>query len=358
MNFVLLQQDIQFFAKPDATSNRLTLFIFGAVVVAAGIAAFLNARRRGKGRSGSLGINRQAKRLGLTKEQRKAVKEMAGALSLQNPERLLSNSAYLSTALRRRIEQIDKSDEPEPDRERLKSILFSVRRAVANAAAQVRVLPSSRQIKIGQEVSIRTADGTTFDTMISSNVHNGLGVELTHERGGATWRKGTQLQVSFVVDPDRLFAFRTKVIGYNNVRGASVMFVEHVTNIQQKQKRRSPRREYDRPCYFYPVTVITVGRGRKAKKQAFVNKNRRIFGRFEDLSGGGCAVRTQAPLAAGSILKVDFEAAEGKPIAVFGKVRSVDRTRVRGGLMHIMYTRVSRKNLNEIQSYVYGLVDA
>lgn len=136
------------------------------------------------------------------------------------------------------------------------------------------------------------------------------------------------------------------------------MFVEHATNIRQSQKRRSPRREYDRACYFYPVTVITVGRGKKAKKQAFVNKNRRIFGRIDDLSAGGCAIRTQGPLASGSILKVDFEAADGSPISVFGRVRGLERSRNRGRIMHIMFTRVSRKNLNRIESYVYGLVEA
>ncbi|MEE8440712.1 MAG: PilZ domain-containing protein, partial [Spirochaetia bacterium] len=144
----------------------------------------------------------------------------------------------------------------------------------------------------------------------------------------------------------------------NKVGGASIMFIEHATNIRQSQKRRSPRRECDRPCYYYPVTVITVGRGRKAKKQAFVDKNRRIFGRFEDLSAGGCAIRTQVPLTAGSILKIDFEAADGTSISVFGRVRGVERTHNRGRLMHIMFTRVSRKNLNQIQSYVYGLVEA
>jgi c-di-GMP-binding flagellar brake protein YcgR len=190
-------------------------------------------------------------------------------------------------------------------------------------------------------------------------VHNGLGVEVPPERrtGGLTWRKGTPLQLSVVTDNERLYTFRTKVIGYNTARGASIMFVEHANNIKQTQKRRSPRREYDHPCYFYPVTVISVGRGRKARKQAFVNKGRRIYGRFEDLSAGGCAIRTQVPLTVGSILKVDFETVDGTPISVFGKVRHVDRVRARGRLMHIMFTRVSRKNLNQIQSYVYGLIE-
>jgi len=89
-----------------------------------------------------------------------------------------------------------------------------------------------------------------------------------------------------------------------------------------------------------------------------VNKNRRIFGRFEDLSAGGCAIRTQAPLTAGSILKVDFEGADGTPISAYGRVRGVERSRIKGRIMHIMFTRVSRKNLNQIQSYVYGLIEA
>ena len=361
MNGVLLQQDIQFFATPDAGSNRVTLIIFLVVVAAIVLAAVLNARRGGRKTTASTGgLGRQAKRLGLDSSQRRALKQLVGGLSLQNPERLLSNPAYLNHAMRRRIEQIDMSDDPEPERERQKALLFSVKRAVQNSAAAGRTLPSSRQIRVGQIVHIHTAEGQSHESLVTSNVHNGLGMEVPYERraGALNWKKGTPLQISFVLEPDRMYSFKTRVVGYNNARGASIMYVEHAGNIQQTQKRRSPRRAYDRPCYFYPVTVITVGRGRKAKKQAFVNKNRRIFGRFEDLSAGGCAIRTQVPLSAGSILKVDFEGADGTRLSAFGRVRGVDRSRGRGRLMHIMFTRVSRKNLNQIQSYVYGLVDA
>jgi hypothetical protein len=358
---VLLQQDIQFFATPDAGSNRVTLIVFIAVVAIITVAAILSTRRGGKrGASATGGLRRQARKIGLDRDQMRALRRLVAGLSLQNPERLLSNSAYLNHALRRRIDQIDVADDSEPIREREKSLLFSVKRAIQNSGAQLRSLPSSRQIRIGQMVRVHTDDGHSYESQVATNVHNGLGVEVPYERraGSLTWKKGTPLQVSFVVEPDRMYSFKTRVVGYNNARGASVMYLEHAANIRQSQKRRSPRREYDRPCYFYPVTVVSVGRGRKAKKQAFVNKNRRIFGRFEDLSAGGCAIRTQVPLSAGSILKVDFEAADGTPISVFGRVRSIDRSRGRGRLMHIMFTRVSRKNLNQIQSYVYGLVDA
>ncbi|MFW5813976.1 MAG: flagellar brake protein [Spirochaetota bacterium] len=357
---ILLQQDIQFFAKPDPAQTRITLIVFGALILVGVIAAIINGRRGGSGntvRSG--GVTRQAKKLGLQPEQIRALKELVRSLGLQNPARLLTNSAYLNHALRRRIEQLDVADLPEAERERQKSLLFSVKRAIENATTNVRVLPSSRHIRVGQPVMFRTAEGEQRESMIASNVHNGLGLDMPTGRRGDRqgYSKGTPLQVSFVDEHDRLYSFRTRVIGYNNVRGASVMFVEHASNIRQTQKRRSPRREYDRPCYFYPVTVLTTGRGRKKKTQAFVNKNRRIFGRFEDLSAGGCAIRTQVPLPKGDILKIDFENADGTPMSVYGMVRAVERQRARGRLMHIKFTRVSRKNLNQIQSYVYGLTE-
>jgi len=357
---VLLQQDIEWFAQPDPAQTRITLIVFGAIVAVGIIAAIINSRRTsgggGAGRSGGLG--REAKKYGLDSDQRRALKELVRTLGLQNPRRLLTNSAYLNHALRRRMEQLEAANIPDAERERQKSLLFTVKRSVQNATSDIKVLPSSRHIRVGQPVHIRAADKSTHDSLVSSNVHNGLGIEMPYARRTSrmNYEKGTSLHVSFV-DNDRLYSFPTRVIGYNTSHGASIMFVEHASNIRQTQKRRSPRREYDRACYFFPVTVLTTGRGRKQKTQAFVNKNRRIFGRIEDLSGGGCSIRTQVPLPKGDILKIDFENADGSPISVYGMVRGVDRHRARGRLMHIKFTRVSRKHLNQIQSYVYGLTE-
>jgi c-di-GMP-binding flagellar brake protein YcgR len=357
MTGILLQQDIQFFAQPDPAQTRVVLIVFGVLVLVGVVAAVVNSRRGKGGGGGSVGMHRQAKKIGLTPEQRKALKELARSLSLQNPQRLLTNPAYMNHAIRRRIDQLDGSSLPEAERERQKSVLFAIKRTLENSQTSGRALPSSRHLRVGQPVHIRAPENVQQDSLVASNVHNGLGIDVPYQRRGSriTFAKGTPLQVSFVDESGRHYSFNTRVIGYNNARGASIMFVDHATNIPQTQKRKSPRREYDRPCYFYPVTVLTTGRGRKQKTQAFVNKNRRIFGQFEDLSAGGCAIRTQVPLPKGDILKIDFEYTDGTPLSVYGKVRAVERQRSRGRLMHIKFTRVSRKNLNQIQSYVYGI---
>ncbi|MCK4515319.1 MAG: hypothetical protein KAU31_08680, partial [Spirochaetaceae bacterium] len=137
---ILLQQDIQFFTSPNSSSNRITLIVLAVVVTIGVFAILINNRRGGGARKGGArkggprgGLNRQAKKLGLTAEQRRALKQLVVGLNLQNPERILSNSAYLNHALRRRIDQLDASDDPEPQREQEKSLLFSVKRSLQNA---------------------------------------------------------------------------------------------------------------------------------------------------------------------------------------------------------------------------------
>src|SRR6056297_1431476 len=108
MNLPLLQQDIQFFAQPDPRQNLITLLVFGALILAGVIAAVINSRGGGKGPGkGSGSVLRQARKIGIPSEQRSELKDLVKTLRLQNPQRLISNGAYLNHALRRRMDQID-----------------------------------------------------------------------------------------------------------------------------------------------------------------------------------------------------------------------------------------------------------
>jgi hypothetical protein len=42
-------------------------------------------------------------------------------------------------------------------------------------------------------------------------------------------------------------------------------------------------------------------------------------------------------------------------VAVYGKVKNVRKAEPMGGVMHVMFTRISSKNLNRINSFVYDI---
>jgi hypothetical protein len=50
---------------------------------------------------------------------------------------------------------------------------------------------------------------------------------------------------------------------------------------------------------------------------------------------------------------VEFDIDKKAPIRAFGKVLNVHRKKGRGGIMHVMFTRVTRQYLNRISEFVY-----
>ncbi|MBN1835100.1 MAG: PilZ domain-containing protein, partial [Spirochaetales bacterium] len=68
---------------------------------------------------------------------------------------------------------------------------------------------------------------------------------------------------------------------------------------------------------------------------------------------GGCSIHSLYPLKPGDLCKIEFELGRNQHIAVFGKVKRVRRDSSRGGIMHVMFTRMSTAFLNQIYLYVY-----
>jgi PilZ domain len=84
-----------------------------------------------------------------------------------------------------------------------------------------------------------------------------------------------------------------------------------------------------------------------------VEQNMRTLGTVVDLSAGGCAIQALNPFDKGKLVMVEFDIDRKAPIRAFGKVLNVHRKKGRGGIMHIMFTRVTRQYLNRISEFVY-----
>ena len=64
-------------------------------------------------------------------------------------------------------------------------------------------------------------------------------------------------------------------------------------------------------------------------------------------------MESQTSLEMGKLLRIDFELDRRHRITVYGKVRRASRSAGRRGSMHVMFTRVSSHNMNQILSFVY-----
>lgn len=361
---ILLQQpDFEFFAQPDPQQNLITIAVFGGLVVIGVIAALLGSRsgasRGPRRRVPRMAIRRWANQAGLKPHHTQAIIEMVRDLRIDQPQRLFQSEQYLTSAVRREIMRIESSSMSDGEKEDRKFLVFQVKRLLTLAITRQRGgLHSTRRLANGQELSISTDGGTWYDSKVTANLSDSLGVEAPMARDGSAilWSKGTKLQGRVPLNGGQnVVRFQTGVRGISRSHGIASLLLNHDDRMTSSRQRRFPRKETDQPVFFWPIVVLTVGRGRRAKKQAFVSSQRRGYGRLEDVSAGGCSIRTPHPLTGGNLTKISFETADKTKLTAFGKVKSVERLPGRYSVMHIQFTKVSKKNLNRIQAFVYGL---
>ncbi len=362
---------LQYIEQPSPVTTIITLGIMGGLILAAVLGGLLSSKKKSQGKRGSISYNkfafrRRARKAGLKRPHIDMLKQLISSQKIKNPYRLLHPSGMLSSAIRKGIANIDLSKDEDLTKERKKSILFQTKRIIENNTTS-RILPSTKHLKIGNPVYLsplvkETRDNIeveSYESIVSAKLNNMLGLSIPEDIRGrqVKWAKGTRLKAACPSKGNQVFTFTTKVLGYNTPSSRSgnpLLFVTHAQNLQENKQRKSPRKQVNQHAYFYRVSIVQTGTGKNTAKRAVISSEGKYLGKLEDISAGGCRLQARMPLPKGTLLRIDFEL-ENVPITVFGKVVGAGRRPGRGGVMHIMFTRISRKNLNGIQAFVYGI---
>lgn len=358
-----LQSGMQFFTEPDPMDGLIFGSIFLALIIIAVIGSKYTGPSRTSTKPGSSPANfsrfkfrRAARRVGLERDQIRLLERLAKEQGLVEPTRLFESRTYLDRILGRQLHRIDATSASEIEKNQKKFHLLNIRRTLDRVRPESNTaIHNTTQLQSGTTLTLITEDKTQYTCRIAANAASTLALEAPTTRAGETivWDKETPLKVTFRGEDGALFGFKSQVAGYRKQRARHQLYIRHSNNVRSVQKRKSPRREFKRSAYYFPVRVVEVGSGRSKKKEAVVDNARRDLGTIEDISAGGCALRAKGALKKGSLTKISFELERGHPLSAFGKVRGVDPG-YRGNLMHVMFTRVSREHMTTILSYVYG----
>jgi hypothetical protein len=300
-------------------------------------------------------FRRAATQMGLNQVQVRTLENLVRKYDVPSPMTLFSNPTLLDRTLRRAIDEIGMSGANESVRESQRLTIFRIKQAIERNATKAAPIRSTKELKINQALTVSPDKGGRYQSRISANLKDSLGVRIPvdNHNNEVRWAKGARLKVFFWKKNGEGFSFTTKLLAYQSIRGIPSLLLAHSSGVKQEKQRRFRRKYIDRPIYFYPVQVITQGSGRNAVKRAMVEKNRGALGTMKDISAGGCSVRSSYPLQTGSLVKLEFETARGHNVGCYGKVMRTRPSRPAGGQMHIMFTKVTKRNLNEINTFVY-----
>ena len=356
-----LQTRYEFIASPDRQST-VTFVVIAAVLVVVLVLGSMLVRRRSRHldpqqrqKHGRRVFHRTARNLGLEKHHVALLEQLLRATKVRQPFLVFSNAGMLDDVLKKGVYALQQNTTMKPeDRERRLSYLFQIKQIIERGSRNASGIRSTVTLKAGQSVDILTDKNERFESHVLSNMRNLLALATPSAAGGTAprWPRGTRLRINFWRDADAGYSFETKVLGYDTLKGSLAMLVHHAKTLRRAQQRRFRRSPLNRPCFFYPIHIVS-GEGRRSERRAVVQEHMRLLGSLLDISAGGCSVTSLYPLKPGSLCKIEFELGRRQGISVFGKVKRVRREGTRGGIMHLMFTKMSGAYLNQIYLYVY-----
>ena len=348
----------------DSTTMIIAGIVIGGLLLALIIAGIITNRRATSRKTGKRGryskgsFRRRAARLGLTKTHIKALEFITERYKVRNPYALLDNTPQLDLYLRKAIRGIEGQSSPDSIKENQKSTLYRVKQIIERNTEKTVSYSSTRQLNTNQRITISTNNGVLYESKIVSVLRDAVAIATPVDDADrqVRWKKWSPVKVYLWKANGEGFSLISKIIGYDTIKGVSSAYLQHTNKIQKSKQRQYRRKTLDRPCYFYPVRILTTGSGKRQIKKAFVETKRGALGTVIEISAGGCSVRASRSLESGALVKLDFDTYHGTPISLYGKVVNSRREDIMGHIMHIMFTRVSRKNLNSINEFVYDYV--
>lgn len=361
---MLLQVRSNYFGEFGSSSLppwAAVLLIVGLVGL---VAAAVVASRRGSSHSGSPEQQRRAtrrtflrtaKQVGLSKEQTTMLEKLVGVCKIKQPLLVFSSAGLLDDALKRGVYALESAGMPAAQKQAQLRSIYTTKQLIENSSQRGGVsLRSTLSLKSGQSMTVVPDSGSRFGVKLVANTREVLAVTTPRLASGQEqrWAKGSRCTVGFSRDGDASYSFGSKVMGYSTVRGVVCMLLQHAKTLRQEQQRRARRRELSRPCFCYPVKIVETGSGRHAERKAVVLVKEKIIGTVSDISVGGCCIRARQPLKAATLVKIELSITKRDTLTAFGKVLRVGPERM-GGVMHVMFTKISSDSVNRIYSYVY-----
>lgn len=343
-----------------ATPTGSQVIILIVVVIVVGLVLFLaarrtggTARRKGKG-GGGVGwhnFNQLAKLRGLNRDETSMLRQLAVSYKLTKPSLIFTSMNILDSCIQRQIRKLSLQEIRGESKEDLINQYYRLRNKVARGK-EARGISSTRAIPIGARMRVEVQNYGQYSVAVNRNEDEFLGISIPLLPPGkyVPWNK-RKVKCFYWKEEDASYIFETRVIDVIVTDEMQSICLKHSDSVRRSQKRLYPRKGVRLPVYFSRVRVVQEG----DRKKAVVDRRDTHWGTIIDISVGGLSIETTVPVNRNNYVRVEFELREDYKMSAFGKVKRIEKNTARNTwLMHIQFTKIEKKDRNEIFSVLYN----
>jgi c-di-GMP-binding flagellar brake protein YcgR len=243
-------------------------------------------------------------------------------------------------------------------KENYKMLLFTAKQMIDRSdSAKVDKMKITRQLSSGKLIYITTENGEKYSSHIVTNLKDSICIETPLKNMGGILKlaKWAQVKVSVPEKGNKGYFFDSKVVGYSTMKGKSCILLQHSNNMTMSKERNFPRKELGKSCYFYKINIMTFGTGKDVVKKAVISDKKGRLGTVIEISAGGCSIKASNYLNKKDLVKIDIDIERKNTISILGKIVNLRKGDFGITIMHVQFTRMSKKHMNSINSYVYGI---
>src|SRR6056297_142959 len=188
--------------QSDTTSTIIAISVFGFFILFLVIAGMRGSQANSSGSGGSgkkrakfnkRKFRRYAANRGLTRQEAVTLEDIIRRNKVYNPYSLLNNTPALDSNLRKTLNEIEESGLETNLREAKKLTLYRIKQKIERSTKGVKPPSSSRQLKVGQAVSL-SVNNVRYQSKITSNLEKSFGIGVPKDKTGTEirWRKWTK----------------------------------------------------------------------------------------------------------------------------------------------------------------------
>jgi len=357
-----------YFKQDNPVEGMILLIVVGAVIVVSLSAYFIRHGIRrptagsDKNKSADAAprkfniftLHRIASSYGLDREQRKLLEYVFKNDGVIDPDHVMKNPALLDRHFKRTFKIIEKNSTTDEDAQAHLVKLFSLRNTIESSSGT----SDNSSPRLSENTPAILGNGReNFPVKVLSSRGRNVVVEFPKNALGTPIRipKGTKVSLSFFTKSSNGFAYDGTAGGAINTDQGQGLQITHTGEMKPLVKRKFRRKAVNLRCQFNLVRIEETGKGRK-KVSKLVVENKKYTGTIQDISAGGCALKTPAPIQAGLRLKINVDYDDNHAINVLGQVIRTNRSAA-GTILHVKFLKVPRRAFNSISTLVFGYND-
>ena len=319
--------------------------VFGTLIV---VLVALGSHQRRAGAQPVAGTARVLRRAGracrLTGRESRVLRTLVGGGHFRQQTDLFRNRALLDGVLLR-----GRAALPAVLRTRhlgRLALLLSIKaRVEARDEATIR---SSSSLGAGTRIKVTPALLGSYESEVIAGLPDEIACRIPGDDTGVElrWRRGALVTVRVEAPATAAAPVFTAVLGYGWVGGRQALLLSRAVPPAAQRRRRPPRL-----CVLTRVIArLSVDAGEQRQRAVLLHEQQ-CRGTLVSMVAGRAAIRSTAPLRAGSLVKLDIEPGSNLRLPLYGKVVRSPRRPAAGGVMQVQLTWHSQRHLSELYGF-------